>query len=143
MLRFLRPRLSEPEVRPDAPIDTTTVALPAMAGALGSGSCSSQGRQQTPPGLWRFITIPNNLDGDRLTFLAPGPNATPDSDQDREDDHSSNTKCDVMAKRNTKYMHKHGVLMRQSTAEHAGYGLFASEPLPVGRVLPLKGPWYQ
>ena len=137
--RSLKPRMSEPDVTA-AP---AAAALPVKAGVLGSGSCSSTGRQLPPPALRPFITIPNNYDGDKQMLLAPAPEAKVDSDLDGEDGHSANTKTDVMAKRNTKYMQKHGVLMRQSTVEGAGCGLFASERLPVGRLLPLKGPWYQ
>lgn len=140
MLRFLKPRMSEPEVKADAP-DAFEMALPSTV-----RSASSRGAELppvAPPALWRFITIQNNYDGHKQTLLAPATEARDDSDQEGEDDHSANTNVDVLAKRNTKYTHKHGVVMRQSTAEGAGYGLFASQPLPIGRLLPLKGPWYQ
>ena len=113
MVRFLKPDTTDPPLPPasevSVPADTNTAATPASAPALPSAPASgSKGRAKEPP--FQFITIPGNVnevEEVRTDLLAPATQAKADSDQEGEDDHSANTSRDIMAKRNTKFAHKH------------------------------------
>ena len=98
------------------------------------------------PVVTKFIMPHGNYGNDAI--LLPNPPAgepDPDSDDPDGDAPSCDVGRHVLSKRNTRFLSKHAVKVRESGVRdlRAGHGLFSARDSPVGKELPAKGPWFR
>ena len=100
------------------------------------------------PVVTKFIMPHGNYGNDAI--LLPNPPAgppDPDSDDPDGDAPSCNVGRHALSKRNTRFLLKHAVKVREPESGvrdlRAGHGLFSARDSPVGKELPAKGPWFR
>ena len=110
------------------------------------------------PVVTKFIMPHGNYGNDAILLPNP-PAGEPDPDSDDPDGDAPS--CDVgwhaLSKRNTRFLSKHAVKVsasfgpevtvcspwcRRRHRHGAGHGLFSARDSPVGKELPVKGPWF-
>ena len=106
------------------------------------GLASSQPAEPPQETVTKFIMAHGNH-GKDANLLPPPPAglAEPDSDDPDGDATSSDMSQDVLSKRNSRFLTKHGVKVLLSS-EASGHGLFAASDILAGKELPAKGPWF-
>ena len=108
--------------------------------SLGGGP---QTVKQPPVTVTKFMMPYGNHGKDaKLLPKPPAGQAEVDSDDPDGDAPSDNCEQQILSKRNARFLTKHALKVMAS-GENCGHGLFSASDSPVGKELPVKGPWFR